>query len=52
MAKPMFVEGLNHYNKDYGRKEQTGTPKLLMANSFKDGMAGVERAIEAQLQLT
>ena len=46
-AKPIFEEGLKAYNRYYGRKEQAARPKLLKANEFPDGLAGVERAIKA-----
>ena len=46
-SKPIFTEAIKHYNKDYGRKENTARPKLLKAEEFKDGMVGLDAAIKA-----
>jgi len=48
LAKPLFQEGLKHYNKDYARKTNNAMPRILKANEFPDGEAGVDRAIQAQ----
>ena len=46
-SKPIFTEAIKHFNKDYGRKENTARPKLLKANEFADGMVGLDAAIKA-----
>ena len=48
LAKPLFQEGLKHYNKDYAKKTNNAVPRILKANEFPDGDAGVARAIAAQ----
>lgn len=49
LRKPLFEEGLKHYNKDFARKTNCAVPKLLKANEFKDGMEGLERAIKVMV---
>lgn len=46
LAKPFFQEALKHFNRDLARKTNKAVPRILKANEFPDGDAGVERAIK------
>ena len=42
---PLFKEHLEKYTKKFGRDENTGIPRSLMAEKFRDGELGLQRAI-------